>query len=156
MISLYLFALKYWKIFKIFSFSVTNVRLWYNFQNLQKHKCLYYYMKQNWRQRYVSSLDMIKIRFQFNVTWFLSAALNEEIPLSQIGTRSEKASQACLVWLRGLGIGLWTKRFGSLSGHMPGLRPRFHSWARARGSQLRYLSHIGVPLPLFLPPFSSL
>ena len=63
-----------------------------------------------------------------------------------------------LVWLSVLSAGLWTKgllvRFpvrahAWVVGQVPG-------WGHARGSQLMFLSHIEVSLPLYLPHFHSL
>ena len=63
-----------------------------------------------------------------------------------------------LVWLSGLNAGLSTKRSlvrFPVRAHawVVGQAPR---WGRAGGKLSMYLSHIGVSLPLLLPPFPSL
>ena len=47
-------------------------------------------------------------------------------------------------------------RFNSWSGHMPGLWAWSLVGEHARGDRLMFLSHIGVSLPPFLPPFPSI
>ena len=87
------------------------------------------------------------------------SAVNPGVALGQVrGAGDKSQNQPWMVWLSRWGVGLQTK--GSpvqfpvrahawVAGQVP-------TWGRVRGSQMTFLLHIDVSLPLFLPPFPSL